>query len=208
MSKPYSCARCGGPVREPGIWSNAWRCERDGDVDPVTPAVLPSHEQLAAAVKGARIPFWLPWPLPAGWLATGLSRAGDERTGVRAALLACGGPNPLGGYGEMVVIAEEPGVGLGARWAGLPGLDPGRKLATTTGPHAKVHVAGHATPLWCVDGGADRAVYVGEARGLWLWIVLWPSSAGALVHDNLTLVDLRDAPTDLQPPLGALSPRL
>jgi hypothetical protein len=168
----------------------------------VTPAVLPSHEQLAAAVKGARIPFWLPWPLPAGWLATGLSRAGDERTGVRAALLACGGPNPLGGYGEMVVIAEEPGVGLGARWAGLPGLDPGRKLATTTGPHAKVHVAGHATPLWCVDGGADRAVYVGEARGL------WPSSAGALVHDNLTLVDLRDAPTDLQPPLGALSPRL
>jgi hypothetical protein len=38
--------------------------------------------------------------------------------------------------------------------------------------------------------------------------VLWPSSAGALVHDNLTLVDLRDAPTDLQPPLGALSPRL
>ncbi|HEY3605467.1 MAG TPA: DUF6758 family protein, partial [Sporichthyaceae bacterium] len=113
VSRPYSCARCGGPVREPGIWSNAWRCERDGDVDPVTPPVLPSHEQLAAVLPAARIPFWLPWPLPTGWLATGLSWAGDERTGARAALLACGGPSPLGGYAELVVIAEEPGVGLG-----------------------------------------------------------------------------------------------
>jgi hypothetical protein len=194
-------------VREPGIWSNAWRCERDGDVDPVTPPVLPSHEQLAAVLPAARIPFWLPWPLPTGWLATGLSWAGDERTGARAALLACGGPSPLGGYAELVVIAEEPGVGLGAHWAGLPGLDPGRQLATGN-PHAKVHVAGHATSLWCVDGGGDSAVFVGEARGLWLWLVLWPGSGGALVHDHLALVDLRDAPTDLQPPLGALSGRL
>jgi hypothetical protein len=51
-------------------------------------------------------------------------------------------------------------------------------------------------------------VFVGEARGLWLWLVLWPGSGGALVHDHLALVDLRDAPTDLQPPLGALSGRL
>jgi hypothetical protein len=193
-------------VREPGIWSNAWRCERDGDVDPVAPPVLPSHEQLAAVLPSARIPFWLPWPLPTGWLATGLSWAGDERVGARAALLACGGPSPLGGYAELVVIAEEPGVGLGAHWAGLPGVDPGRQLATGNA-HAKVHVGGHATPLWWVAGPGDSAVFVGEARGLWLWLVLWPGSAGALVHDHLSLVDLRDAPRDLQPPLGALSGR-
>jgi hypothetical protein len=195
-------------VREPGIWSNAWRCERDGDVDPVSAPVLPSHEQLAAVMAHARVPFWLPWPLPTGWLATGLSWAGDDRTGARAALLACGGPSPLGGYSELLVIAEEPGVGLGAHWAGLPGLDPGRQLAASGNAHAKVQAGGHTTPLWCVDGAGDSAVFVGEARGLWLWLVLWPGSSGALVHDSLALVDLRDAPRDLQPPLGALSTRL
>jgi hypothetical protein len=120
--------------------------------------------------------------------------------------VACGGPNPLGGFGELVVIAEEPGVGLGARWAGLPGLDPGERLATTTGPHARIHAAGHPTALWCIDSD-DRAVFVGEALGLWLWVILWPAS-GALVYDGLKLVDLRDAPRDLQIPLGAMSERL
>jgi len=101
MSRPYRCARCGGPVREPGIWSNAWRCERDGDVDPVAPAVLPSHEQTGRRGARGRVPFWLPWPLPRdGWPPA--HRAGDERTGTRAALLSCGGPNPLGGYSELV----------------------------------------------------------------------------------------------------------
>jgi uncharacterized protein DUF6758 len=195
-------------VRPPGFWSNAWRCDVHGDVEPVAPATLPQHEQLAQVVHGARVPFWMPWPLPVGWLATGFTWAGDERVGARAALVACAGPNPLGGFSELIVVAEEPGVGLGAHWAQLPGLDPGERLATTTGPHAKVNVGAHPTALWAVDAGAESAVYVGEALGLWLWLVLWPAGAGALVHDNLSIVDLRDAPRDLQIPLGALSPRL
>jgi hypothetical protein len=195
-------------VRAPGVWSNAWRCDVDGDVDPVAAAVLPNHDHLVHVVRGARVPFWMPWPLPVGWLATGLTWAGDERRGARAAVVACAGPNPFGGYCELIVISEEPGVGLGAHWARLPGRDPGGRLATTTGPHAKVSVAGHPTALWSVDSGAERAVYVGEALGLWLWLVLWPAGAGALVHDNLTLVDLRESPRDLQIPLGVLSPRM
>ncbi|HEX3826235.1 MAG TPA: DUF6758 family protein [Sporichthyaceae bacterium] len=208
MTGEHSCARCGGPVRPPGVWSNAWRCAADGDTVPVAPAGLPSPDRIAKYVHGARVPFWLPWPLPPGWLGSGLTWAGDERHGARAGLIACAGPNPLGGFSELVVIAEEPGIGLGSHWAGMPGLDPGPRLATTTGPHAKVVVAGHPTALWCVDGDPDRAVYVGEANGMWLWLIIWPAGAGALVHDNLSLVDLREAPRDLQIPLGALSLRL
>jgi len=190
------------------VWSNAWRCDVHGDVEPVAPAGLPTHDRLARVVHDARIPFWMPWPLPVGWLATGLTWAGDERHGARAALVACCGPGPLGGFCELVVISEEPGVGLGAHWARLPGPDPGERWATTTGAQAKVVVGGHPTALWYVDAGDDRAVYVGEALGLWLWLVVWPADAGALVHDRLTLIDLRDAPLQLQIPLGALSPRL
>lgn len=206
MTGAPTCARCGGSVRAPGIWSNAWRCATCGDVEPLHCSVLPSHEQIAAVVPGSRIPFWMPWPLPVGWLGTGFTWAGDDRNGARASLVSCGGPNPLGGYGELVIIAEEPGVGLGARWAGLPGLDPGERLATTTGPHARIHAAGHPTALWSIQAD-DRAVFVGEALGMWLWLILWPSS-GALVYDGLKLIDLRDAPRDLQIPLGAMSERL
>jgi hypothetical protein len=174
----------------------------------VAPAALPDHDRLAQVVHGSRVPFWMPWPLPTGWLATGFTWAGDERSGARGALVACAGPSPLGGYAELFVIAEEPGVGLGSRWACLPGPDPGERLATTTGPHAKINVGGHPTALWSVGADAERAVHVGEAMGLWLWLVLWPARAGAVVHDTLTFVDLRESPRGLQIPLGVLSPRL
>jgi hypothetical protein len=203
-----ACPRCGRPARAPGVWSNTWRCDVHGDVEPVAPPVLPTPEQVQSAIRTDGVPFWFPWPLPAGWLATGMTWAGDERHGSRASVLACSGPNPLGGPGELLVIAEEPGVGLGAYHAGMQGRDPGEQLLTTTGPHAKIYAGGHPTALWCVEGAPDRAVYVGEALGRWLYLVLWPASAGALVADHITLVDLRDAPHDLDIPLGAPCPRL
>lgn len=202
-----TCARCGAPVRAPGIWSNAWRCEFHGDVEPVAPLALPTRERLDRDLQGTDVPFWLPWPLPTGWLATGVTHAGDDRHGARASLVACTGPNPVGGPADLVLIAEELGVGLGARWAGLPGPDPGELLATQTGPDAKVHAAGHPTALWCVKGPPDRAVYVGEALGRWLWMILWPASAGLLAAEQITLIDLRDAPCDLDVPLGPLTMR-
>lgn len=212
MSGKEVCPRCALPARAPGIWSNAWRCDLHGDIEPVAPLGLPTRErldrELGANGTAADVPYWLPWPLPTGWLATGVTHAGDERHGARASLVCCSGPNPVGGPADLVLVAEEPGVGLGAHWAGLPGPDPGELMATATGPHAKIHAAGHPTALWCVDGGADRAVYVGEALGRWLWLILWPASAGALVADHVTLVDLRDAPHDVEIPLGPLPARL
>jgi len=207
MKGELACPRCGEPVRAPGVWSNAWRCDAHGEVYPVAPAVLPTRERLQQVVHGTGVPFWLPWPLPQGWLATGLTVARDEREVIHASVVACSGPNPAGGVGELLLVAEEPGVGLGARYAGMTGPDPGDALVATA-PHAKIHAAGHPTALWCVTGAPDRAVYVGEALGLWLWAVLWPETAGLLMLEQIVLADLRDAGHDLDVPVGALTPRL
>jgi hypothetical protein len=35
-------------------------------------------------------------------------------------------------------------------------------------------------------------VYVGEARGRWLWLVVSPALESVVVHDDLHLIDLLD----------------
>jgi len=155
----------------------------------------------------AGVPVWLPWPLPAGWLVTGFAGAGDERTGLRSCAVALAGPNPLGGGpADMVVVAEEPGVGLGAALAGLDGVDPGAGFCSGP-PAATASFGKHDFPLWSVDS-KDRAVFAGEVKGLWLWFVLWPDTAGALLVEPIALRDLRDPGQDLDLPFGAASPRL
>ena len=57
-------------------------------------------------------------------------------------------------------------------------------------------------------GDDDRAVFVGEAMGLWLWAVVWPAAAGVLMYDDLSLTDLRDGLADLDVEFGSISPRL
>ena len=212
MRQPPVCPRCSAPVHEPGLMSSAWVCSRHGEGAPFYVGTGPaSSEALTWTAKTAQVPVWLPWPLPTGWLVSGLAHAGDDRTGARATVVAASGPAPLGGSGEMVLVAEEPGIGLGARYAGLTGTDAGPDapyLSERTAPHARVHAAGHPTALWSVEGAPDRAVYVGEALGHWLWVVLWPDSAGLMVLDRFMLVDLRDAGHILDVPLGAASPRL
>jgi len=169
--------------------------------------VQPNAEVLHSAVSAAAVPVWMPWPLPKGWLVTGLAHAGDERTPGRAVAVACSGPAPLGGPCDALIIAEEPGIGLGAHFAGLGGLDGG-PVPDHRPPDAKVQVAGHPTAMWSLDGEPDRAIYVGEAHGCWLWLVLWPETAGFLLVDEFVLTDLRELGHDLDVPFGALSPRL
>lgn len=107
----------------------------------------------------------------------------------------------------MVLVAEEPGIGLGAYFADLAAPDPGRGFDAGV-PHARVEALGHPLPLWSVDAGPERAVYVGEALACWLWIVLWPASAGVLMLEDLTLIDLREVGHDFELPYGELSPYL
>ncbi|MDX6349433.1 MAG: hypothetical protein QOF84_4223 [Streptomyces sp.] len=205
-----SCPKCGGRVRAPGLFSDSWQCDEHGAVHPLQPVVPPSVEALSVVVNRAHVPVWMPWPLPVGWLFTGVASAGDDRNGGRATAVVCSGPGPLGGPGEMVLVAEELGVGLGARFAGIPGPDPGPQMCIGKPPAAKVIAAGRVTPLWHVAGvPADRAVFAGESFGLWLWAVVWPEEAGLLMYDELILTDLRDAGAEVElVPCGALSPRL
>ena len=177
-----------------------------GEIHPLAPAKLPTTDGLHALVKHAKVPVWLPWPLPTGWLVSGFTGAGDERTGTRGSAVALSGPNPLGGPAEMLIVAEEPGVGLGAGLAGLPGPDPGDGFAARA-PHAAVKVAHHEAPLWLVESDG-KAVFAGEVAARWVWLVLWPDTAGSLLVEPLPLRDLRDPEQDFDVPFGALSPYL
>ncbi|HEX4661686.1 MAG TPA: DUF6758 family protein, partial [Streptosporangiaceae bacterium] len=74
-------------------------------------------------------------------------------------------------------------------------------------PHAFVRFGNHEFPLWHVDA-PDRAAFAGEIMGNWLWLILWPDTAGMLLVEKLELRDLRDPGQDLDLPFGAPSPRL
>jgi hypothetical protein len=206
MRNHSTCPRCGGPLHEPSAWSSAWQCNLHGQVQPLRPAFSPSKEGLDGVLRSAAVPVWLPWPLPTGWLVTGFAAAGDERSGSCGCAVALTGPNPVGGPGEMLIISEQLGVGLGARLAGLDGPDPGRDF-TAGPPDASVQFGNHEFPLWHVEA-PERAVFAGEVMANWLWLVLWPDTAGTLLMDSLTLRDLRDPGQDLDLPYGAMSPRL
>ena len=206
MRKVPTCPRCGGPVHEPSAWSSAWQCDAHGEVHPLRMAYSPSADGLGGLLRGVAVPVWLPWPLPRGWLVTGFAGAGDERSGTRGCVVALSGPNPVGGPGEMLLVSEELGVGLGAGCAGLDGPDPGSNFAA--GPsHGSVRFGNHDFPLWHVDT-PGRAAFAGEVMGSWLWLILWPDTAGMLLVDPLELRDLRDPGQDLDLPFGARSPRL
>ena len=192
MTLRPACPRCEGPIRPPGLMSSDWRCDLHGAVYPYYVAAGVGPEAVEQVKRQAAVPLWAPMPLLPGWTVTGAAHAGDDRTGARATVLACAGPAPLGGVADLVLIAEEPGVGLGAHYAGLTGPDPGQEF--TCPPHAKVLVAGHPTPLWSVPVGDHRCAFVGEARGVWLWAVLWPADAGYIFAEHVELHDLREEP--------------
>lgn len=192
MSASPTCVHCLGPLRPPGLWSNAWQCDEHGDCLPFFTAPVPSAAALDRLRGFAKVPVWVPQPLPTGWCVSAVGWAGDERTGARATAIACCGPAPLGGAAEAVFIAEEPGAGLAARLAGLPagGLRAG------DGPgEAKLSAAHHPTPLWALpaDGG-DRVGYAGEGKGVWLCLVFWPCNASLMLIEHVLLADLRELP--------------
>jgi hypothetical protein len=203
-----TCPRCSGPVREPDLWSSAWRCDRHGDVLPYHQGSKPSREALDAVMVRSHAPWWTPYPSMIGWTVSGSGHCGDDKRGTRATALCFSGPNPFGGPVDLLLIAEEPGVGLGARFAGLQGMDPGDDVFEAR-PDAHIASDGHACPLWCVPSADDRLAYVGEALGLWLWAIVWPPAASVLLLDELKLTDIRDnRPAREAMVFGAPSPHM
>ncbi|MGZ6791778.1 MAG: DUF6758 family protein [Mycobacteriales bacterium] len=204
MTAKPTCPRCAGALRPPGLMSSDWVCALHGKVQPYTRA----HPEATSVVAGhARVPLWVPMPLLPGWTVGGLGSCGDERTGATATVLALAGPSPLGGPADLLLVAEEPGTGLGARLAGTDGLDPDADLDRA--PDAKILAAGHPTALWRCSSADDRVAFAGEALGVWLWAVLWPPAAELVLLEHVELHDLRDqALRTVELPLGAPSPRL
>ena len=187
--------------------SSSWDCERHGAVSPLHVVARPAAEALRKVSASAGVPLWAPLPLLPGWTLTGLATAGDDRSPAKATVMALAGPSPLGGPADMLLIAEEPGVGLGARFAGLEEVDPG--MTVVGQPDAKVEAAGHPTALWRSPSADDRAAFVGEAMGVWLWAVLWPPAAELVLLEHVVLHDLRHAAHEsIDLPVGAPSPRL
>jgi len=206
MTAPPSCPRCTGALRPPGLMASDWSCATHGAVAPWHAVHPPSPEAARQLAARSDVPLWAPVPLLPSWALTGLGSAGDDRAGARATAVALAGPSPLGGPADLVLVAEEPGVGLGARLAGLDGIDPGPAGGA---PDAKVLAAGHPTPLWRCDSAPDRVAFAGEALGVWLWAVLWPPAAELVLLEHVELHDLRHDPhADLDLPVGAPSSRL
>jgi hypothetical protein len=184
--------------------SSDWSCSAHG---PVTPYFRGRPESLPQLKAHARVPIWAPFPLLTGWTLGGVGWCGDERTGASATLLALSGPSPLGGPADLVLVAEEPGTGLGARLAGLDSVDPGD--LSSGAPEAKILAASHPTALWRSESAEDRVAFVGEAFGVWLWAVLWPPAAELVLMEHVDLRDVRHDPHAAQDlPFGAPSPRL
>jgi hypothetical protein len=169
-----SCPRCGAQVRKPDLMHSDWRCDNCGDVPPFHVAQHINADIVESMLRhqsgtGEKVPFWCPWPLPAGWMVTGVGWAGDDR-----------------GYLIAEALADPRG---------------------HPGPHAKIKAAGHPTPLWCVKSPEDRSAYVSEAKGMWLYAVAWPASAGYFLAEHVVLHDLSEGvPPELV--YGAPSPYL
>ena len=216
VSQVVSCPRCGGEVRAPSLMHADWRCDMCGPVDPLQVFEHISADVLASVCARVlrtdrQVPVWCPWPLLPNWTVTGAAWAGDDRSGPRATAVALSGPAPLAdGPADLVFVAEEPGVGLGSSLAGIVGPDPGLGFPDAVGSthaDAKVKAAGHPTPLWAIKSPEDRSAYVGEAKGMWLYAVTWPASAGYLLAEEILLLDLVDSlPAELV--FGAPSRRL
>jgi hypothetical protein len=201
------CPRCDAELLAPGPWSSDWRCPGHGVVLPFTRYARIGPPTLEHVRTRCAVPLWAPSPMPAGWVLTGLGHAGEEREGARASVLVCSGPGPLEGSAELALVAEDPGIGLGARLAGLDTADPGRGFDSRPA-EARVEAAGHPTALWSLTAAPGRASFVGEAKGLWLWAVVAPASAGVLLYENLVLRDLREECADGAFEFGPPSPLL
>ena len=230
MTVTSVCPRCSGPLRPPGLMSSTWECPLHGAVAPYSASLRVTGGSVRQLAAAADVPVWAPMPLLPGWTLAGLARGGYAQAQLshalglalhvpqfryqaangpnpssartRATAVAFGGPSPLGGPADMVLVAEEPGVGLGARMAGIAGLDAGEVVRGA--PDAKVLAGGHPTPLWRAAAAPDRAVFVGEALGVWLWAVLWPPAAELVLLEHVELHDLRhEAHALLDLPVGA-----
>ena len=201
MALTVGCPRCAMPVSRVG---DGWSCLDHGPVEPLRRPAAASYDAFVEHLGAtARFPTYLPWPLSPGWRVTDFAAVGTLGRG-RAAMTCVSGTSVLDGPVDVLVVAEEPGTGLGARIAGTVHDDPGAEIGDGP-PSVRVRIDSQSVPLWPVSTSAgtgewDRSVVAGEADGRWLWMVLRPASAMLLLRDEWILRDV----SGLGPPLVEL----
>jgi hypothetical protein len=203
MSLVTGCVRCSAPVvpcPDHGGRAALWRPEEA------------SYDAFAEHLATAQMfPTYLPWPISPGWTVTDFATVADGVRDARATLTCTSGTSELDGPVDVIVVAEEAGIGLGARCAGTRYDDPGTDIGDRP-PAARVRIDRQWVNLWDIstssdDGEFDRSVLAGEAAGRWLWVVLRPASALLLLHDDLILRDVsRDGPGLVELPFGGPRP--
>ncbi len=207
MRLEAQCPQCAAEVVGSEV---SWTCAVHGETVPLWRVTQPDYEAFAEyLVRSRPLPTWLPWPLPPGWQVTDFGAVGVEGHEPRACFVTCSGLSELDGVVEVTVVAEEPGVGLGARCGGVPHTDPGQE--TVSGPpDARLRVDDATVAIWSVstsegDGQFDRSVFAGEAQGRWLWLVLRPASAALMLPQMWALQDVAGlGPELVMTPFGAV----
>lgn len=189
-----------------------WSCPTHGTVHPLWRPEQADYAAFAELVgRAADLPTYLPWPMSPGWSISDFGCVeGSGRA--YATVTTTVGTSDLDGPVEVTVIAEDPGVGLGARCAGTAYDDPGEQIGQ--GPHAiNVRADGRSVRMWAVDPADDddlfaKAVFAGEADGRWLWLVIRPASAALLLRDEWLLADVTGfGPEALEMPFGGARPQ-
>jgi len=158
-----------------------WRCPDHGEIVPLWRPETAEYEAFAEClVEAGAFPTMLPWPMPPGWAITDFGCVAEPGGGGRASYLTCSGVSDLDGVVEVTLVAEEPGVGLGARCASVDRTDPGADIVGP--PHVKVRLSGHPTPLWSVSTSASDVVF---DRSVF-------ASADGVANGGYVLVDASD----------------
>ncbi len=187
------CPRCRGPVDGAGDPD----CVHHGSGPVLWRAREVSYDAFVEHLATARdFPTYLPWPMAPEWVVSDFAVVTEPSGTPVASLTSVTGSSELDGPVDVLLVAEEPGVGLGARCAGVRASDPGRELEGEQ-PVARVRIGTVATSLWTVSTSdvadtreLDRTVLAGEAAGRWLWVVLRPASAVLLMHHEWILRDV------------------
>lgn len=209
MSLTVGCPRCPAPVIRS---ADGWDCLDHGRVDPLWRPEEASYDAFAEHLRASTaMPTLLPWPLGPGWSVSDFGYVGAEPERATATMTCCTGATALDGPVDVLVVIEEPGVGLGARVAGIERPDPGADVNDGR-PAVKVRVERQVVPLWPVSvsglvGEWDRSVLAGESGARWIWLVLRPASAVLLLRDDWILRDAaQSGPHLVELPFGGPSP--
>lgn len=185
-------------------------CPSHGVVVPLWRPSTANYDSFADMVRLADpLALYVPWPMSPGWQISDFGVVvdrEDEQSAPLASFTTTTGQSDLDGQVEVTLVAEDPGVGLGARCAHTASVDPGDQVGR--GP-ALVHVraGGHQVPLWPVDTNHNAplsaGVFAGEADGRWLWVIMRPASAALLLRDEWLLADVTGfGPEAIEMPFG------